>query len=504
MTPLHLGLAAQLHHEYGKRDLIETLNSHGFSVSYDDLRRFMTSVGQAEMNKIRHDTYIPHGLISRHDGGSLIQEGADNVDINCETIDGKGTFHSMARVVFQHQPNEQLQGPELSVERISLGKSKSHVLTEAGECVLNILQYKKPTQRAEPLRTPDALTRLLKMQSDTGEVCDILWVLLRSLRRLANNLPIECAIDEMQITPFWTGYNAQIADRRDTRTVASYAPIIVAKPADPPTVYTTMVRCKQMTNALGQTHSIQTMDQQLYAVAQQVKLSTITLLQDHVLRLGGFHSLCTFIATIGKLWGDGGLKALFVDSDVYAACSADMMLEGKHFHRAVRGLTLAYEAFMQLFLSEFFKWCETEEKVINASIWLYLNKALATLRRGNRDQLAQDISLLKLAFTQHLTHLLSEFREAGCSKSPTFSYWSMFLDAVHILLSNIRAEREGNWNLHLATQVAMTPYFFATNRINYARWTPVYLLDMAQLPDEVEDTLQQILLMEYGVTWAQR
>jgi hypothetical protein len=33
----------------------------------------------------------------------LIQEGTDNVDINTKTIDGKDTFHSMARTVFQVQ-----------------------------------------------------------------------------------------------------------------------------------------------------------------------------------------------------------------------------------------------------------------------------------------------------------------------------------------------------------------------------------------------------------------
>ena len=31
----------------------------------------------------------------------LIQEGADNIDLNTETIDGKDTFHSMAHAVFQ-------------------------------------------------------------------------------------------------------------------------------------------------------------------------------------------------------------------------------------------------------------------------------------------------------------------------------------------------------------------------------------------------------------------
>ncbi len=35
----------------------------------------------------------PCGFLSR-DGGRLITEGDDNVDINTETIDGKETFHS--------------------------------------------------------------------------------------------------------------------------------------------------------------------------------------------------------------------------------------------------------------------------------------------------------------------------------------------------------------------------------------------------------------------------
>jgi hypothetical protein len=39
----------------------------------------------------------------------------------------------------------------------------------------------------------------------------------------------------------------------------------------------------------------------------------------HIVRLGGFHTLSYFIASIGKLWGDCGLKDILVDSSVYAA-----------------------------------------------------------------------------------------------------------------------------------------------------------------------------------------
>jgi hypothetical protein len=58
----------------------------------------------------------------------------------------------------------------------------------------------------------------------------------------------------------------------------------------------------------------------------------------------GFHTLSRFIASIGKLWGDCGLKEILVDSSVYAAGTVDQMMCGKQFNRAVRALILEYEA----------------------------------------------------------------------------------------------------------------------------------------------------------------
>jgi hypothetical protein len=44
----------------------------------------------------------------------------------------------------------------------------------------------------------------------------------------------------------------------------------------------------------GQEHAIQAFDQQLYAIAQQVKWSRPGIFEPHILRLDGFHSLSTF------------------------------------------------------------------------------------------------------------------------------------------------------------------------------------------------------------------
>ena len=96
LTPLHLGLAVQMHHDYGKRGLIDTLNSHGFSAGYYEVRRFSTAVGNDQVQRMQAETYLPSGIIPVVENGCLIQEGDDNVDINTETVDGKNTFHTMA------------------------------------------------------------------------------------------------------------------------------------------------------------------------------------------------------------------------------------------------------------------------------------------------------------------------------------------------------------------------------------------------------------------------
>ena len=68
-----------------------------------------------------------------------------------------------------------------------------------------------------------------------------------------------------------------------------------------------------MTLALGQSHSVQTFDQQLYAIAKQVEFAMPETFKTRILRLGGFHTLSCFIASIGKLWGDAGLSDLLID-----------------------------------------------------------------------------------------------------------------------------------------------------------------------------------------------
>ena len=164
------------------------------------------------------------------------------------------------------------------------------------------------------------------------------------MRRLSRNIfenPISSQlVTDQHIISFWIGYFRVTSKSSPSFCTVAYPPIVDETPNDMTTVYTTMNRCVEICTKTGQQHSIQTFDQQLYAIPQQVKWSNTEEFKYDILRIEGFHMLSCFIAYFGKLWSNGGLSYLPVESGIYASCTVEQMLSGKQFNRAVRALAL--------------------------------------------------------------------------------------------------------------------------------------------------------------------
>ena len=98
--------------------------------------------------------------------------------------------------------------------------------------------------------------------------------------------------------------------------------------------------------------------------------------------------------------------------------------------------------------------------------------------KATREDISQKVSGLATAVQDRgLTDLLEEFdREMSTEKN--FAYWMSYLRMVEILLSFIRAQRTGDWLLHVQAFSAMLPWLTVYDHTNYARWGPVYLTDM--------------------------
>lgn len=55
----------------------------------------------------------------------------------------------------------------------------------------------------------------------------------------------------------------------------------------------------------------------------------------------------------------------------------------------------------------------------------------------------------------------------------------------------VRAEREGDFPLHLKVVEEMLPYFFSAGHVNYARYGVHYLHQMKSLPAEVHQRFEK-------------
>ena len=91
-----------------------------------------------------------------------------------------------------------------------------------------------------------------------------------------------------------------------------------------------------MADQLGQQDVMIVFDQAIYAKANEIIWRRKEEMYRVVLRMGVFHVACTFLAVIGKWFGDAGLEDLIVEAEIVASGSVKKVLEGKHYNRAMR------------------------------------------------------------------------------------------------------------------------------------------------------------------------
>ncbi len=145
----------------------------------------------------------------------------------------------------------------------------------------------------------------------------------------------------------------------------------------------------------------------------------------------------------------------------------------------MKGFLLVAETIERLQWSEFF----SENGIEQYEDELALLKQLKDMV-GNKDQ--NGSKRLLSAFLQQSKGLIDDFisfKESKSHMSETFTYWDKIVNFVDLLKDLVRADREGNWQLHLHTVQQLLPLFAVCDRVNYLRWCSVYLEDMRKLPE---------------------
>ena len=105
-------------------------------------------------------------------------------------------------------------------------------------------------------------------------------------------------------------------------------------------------------------------------------------------------------------------------------------------------------------------------------------------------------------FKNSSSALLTDFHNFILSRSKEselFKYWNNFLILTSLMNDLIRADRIGDWKLHIKTVHKLQPIFHVMSRSNYARWSAVYLEDMMVLEKKAPEVYEQFLKGRFTV-----
>ncbi len=443
LAPLQVGLGVQLHHHFASRFLIDSLHSHGFCCSYKEVKHFEQNAAQS------HGTDIPSFT------SQFVQYVADNVDHNIRTLDGNDTFHGMGMIAtITPGTKESNPIPRVNVtprDISSIGHVPIHYYR--GESLgMNAVTYGK----LHDMKASDPTAHL-----------DILW-----------KTSIMFGVPK----PAWSGMMQLLhCGKHPGKSSVMFLPMINMNPSDVTCVYSTLKFIQEHAHRHDVT-PIVTFDQPLWWKALMITV-TDSALDDIVLRLGGFHTEMSFLGCIGHLMAASGLQELL--ELIYAPNAVVHMLTGKAIALAVRGHLIVNAALNALVLAKTFNVPlpgDEDNTTDNVTQTTELDEAAALY-----DKLVQgSITADQVCQEEVMTRINDSLqREADSLKSSrTATLWFQYMDMVSILRKYIRAERTGNWELHLQAVSKMLPYLAASGHNNYTRSALVYLQRMSNLQDE--------------------
>lgn len=287
-----LGLGVKLHHKFGSRDLIDILHDHGYTATYDEVRRFRKSAAKY----VSENALTLHQMMGFTKSAGVVFGWYDNFDLMVSTPNGR---HAMA-TEFQMHPAGIVESarsqPKLSsliIPRLPSKEAKSVGTNRS----IPLIHYVGPKKMMPPvIATRITGLSYIELNAQQTSLCiahmkDAEW--LNSLSKGADSME-------------WNGFNNQLARNQSIMKPATLyiiGPLIDAPPHHP------TLKCMHGALAdMGMTYVHLSMDMQLFEVTKQVCWHDSVQFQNVIAHPGGMHIIQSFLGCIVKLMRGSALE----------------------------------------------------------------------------------------------------------------------------------------------------------------------------------------------------
>ena len=501
-VPLQLGLALTMDHKFGSKHLIELLNKLGYCASYAEVLRYKWSylknrharkfalevIPEASAEELEGNDEQSEGMsqdsddeddvsvgsrdiesddatassLSDHDSEisfdgreevevaeievlkEIKQIVGDNLDLSLSSVYGNTSYHAMGRMEASTPKPE--DNPEPLIERKILKRTEKEALLK--DLTIKLQPYRPlPTNGLSSVTFRPIGKLVRKLNYDTSCLADTAfyssWLIYAKYGN-TNSPPVN-----------WKGLMKSFHRQHvKERSHIEFLPIIDYPPDSYSTVYTTLIECLKVTST---TPMIITFDLPLWIKATRIVVERGMPI---IVRLGGFHTLKSFLGCIGYIMTDSGLEDLI--RLIYPGDVSHIM-DGGSYYKALRSHFLVDAALCSYLL---------EDEITDED----LTDMKAYIAKCSQEKLGINY---KSRAVQDLSKVIKDKFKVLTSNSRTAALWSTYHKIISLVKDFIRSERLHDFDLHLATVANMLPIFAAAGRGQYAKGLRLYLELMA-------------------------
>ncbi|KAL8588046.1 hypothetical protein ACOMHN_061212 [Nucella lapillus] len=430
-TPFPLYLGLKLHVNDRQRSTVSTLHGLGISVSYDRVMEVRRNLALAVSKRFQDNglvvpTNMKHGLFTT---GAV-----DNIDQS-----GRCEFYGKAISLTNHPTHSNMgqDPPPLNMHDL---EETTVQLPEQFVNVPFVDEYAGEV-RLSPTALEEGMSSLAQNSEEQSSVQAWLSHVQRVIKELNGKLqdvPVTYAgflahsQRKEDIRPRATvGVFPLLYDKAAMMAMQKHAMLVVAKATD-------FVNPHQVPVIVG--------DCPLYALQKKCQWVFPEEVgeQNMVSFMGLLHVEMTAQECGGKLLAGSGWDRMFCLSKIYETGVAASLLGGKHVKhtRHAYHLTLAWLHLLEI---------EAYEEYCNAGFGPFEPMVVWERRLF--------------------------------INAPTAFFWITVREYLSLMCRIVKGQRLGDWPLTLSALHDMCPWFFAFGHTNYARWLPVFLRDMAKLPE---------------------
>ena len=439
IAPIPFGIGVDIDKSFATKWLVDHLSKFGLCISSDEVKLFKQSASQ-------HKESQPEENLTQ-----FTQWVADNIDHNICTLTGKGTFHGMGMISISPHFTKSIK----AIKRLK------HKEFSGFTDVVDILPFQGSSHNG--LATIN-LKPILNLASEVFESLEMNLDLLWQCSWFFSN--------KESPRPNWSGFMQHSTTSNQasfSKATIKFLPILDMNPSDETCIYSTLKFIASQAKYLCVPTPCVTFDQPLWLKAMGI-IKDQKL--DIVCRLGGFHTLMSFLGSIGKMMSGSGLEEVF--EEVYAEHTVVHMLSGKAVARSLRAHILVQSALVAMILEAI-----SQEENIDLKEFEAIYKKVIT-NGATKDEI---IELSTRSIFKQVKSAMANFIERKKASSRTACLWLQYIEYVDIVKEFICAERTSNWMLHLQAVQKMTNLFAASGHINYARCSRLYIQEMLGLSE---------------------